>query len=233
MEFFLKSMLLSIIIPVYNEAATLRSVLDRVLATPYEKQIIVVDDGSSDGTRAVIDAITEPNVIKHFHEKNAGKGAAIQTGWKLATGDVILIQDADTEYDPSDYETLLRPIIEGKADVVFGSRFVGYPRRVLFFWHSFGNKILTLIANMLNDINLSDMETGYKVFTREVRDAITIRSNRFGFEPEFTAKVAKRHFRIYEVPISYYGRGYKEGKKITWRDGFAAFYWIVRYRFFD
>lgn len=226
-------MLLSIIIPVYNEVATFRTVLDRVLATPYEKQIIVVDDGSSDGTRAEIEKVTEPNVIKHFHEKNAGKGAAIQTGWKLATGDVILIQDADTEYDPSDYETLLRPIMEGKADVVFGSRFVGYPRRVLYFWHSFGNKILTLIANMLNDINLSDMETGYKVFTRQVRDAITIRSNRFGFEPEFTAKVAKNNFRIYEVPISYYGRGYKEGKKITWRDGIAAFYWIVRYRYFD
>ncbi len=226
-------MLLSIIIPVYNEAKTFRIVLDRVLSTPYEKQIIVVDDGSSDGTRAEIEKVTEPNVEKLFHEKNMGKGTAIQTGWKHARGDVILIQDADTEYDPADYEVLISPIINGKADVVFGSRFVGYPRRVLYFWHSFGNKMLTLLANMLNDINLSDMETGYKAFTREVRDAITVRSKRFGFEPEFTAKVARKNFRIYEVPISYYGRGYKEGKKITWRDGIAAFYWIIRYRFFD
>lgn len=226
-------MLLSIIIPVYNEAKTFRMVLDRVLSTPYEKQIIVVDDGSSDGTRAEIEKVTAPNVEKLFHEKNMGKGTAIQTGWKHARGDVILIQDADTEYDPADYEVLISPIIAGKADVVFGSRFVGYPRRVLYFWHSFGNKMLTLLANMLNDINLSDMETGYKAFTREVRDAITVRSKRFGFEPEFTAKVARKNFRIYEVPISYYGRGYKEGKKITWRDGIAAFYWIIRYRFFD
>ena len=226
-------MLLSIIIPVYNEAATFRKVLDRVLATPYEKQIIVVDDGSKDGSPDEIKKITESNVEKYFHEKNQGKGAAIQTGWSHAKGDIILIQDADTEYDPADYGVLIKPIQEGKADVVFGSRFVGYPRRVLYFWHSLGNKMLTLLANMLNDLNLSDMETGYKVFTREVRDAITIRSNRFGFEPEFTAKVARKNFRIYEVPISYYGRGYKEGKKITWRDGFAALYWIFRYRFFD
>lgn len=226
-------MLLSIIIPVYNEAATFRKVLDRVLATPYEKQIIVVDDGSKDGSPDEIKKVTELNVEKYFHEKNQGKGAAIRTGWNHAKGDVILIQDADTEYDPADYEVLLKPIQEGKADVVFGSRFVGYPRRVLYFWHSLGNKMLTLLANMLNDLNLSDMETGYKVFTREVRDAITIRSDRFGFEPEFTAKVARKNFRIYEVPISYYGRGYKEGKKITWRDGFAALYWIFRYRFFD
>lgn len=226
-------MLLSIIIPVYNEAATFRKVLDRVLATPYEKQIIVVDDGSKDGSPEEIKKVTELNVEKYFHEKNQGKGAAIQTGWSHAKGDIILIQDADTEYDPADYAVLIKPIQEGKADVVFGSRFVGYPRRVLYFWHSLGNKMLTLLANMLNDLNLSDMETGYKVFTREVRDAITIRSNRFGFEPEFTAKVARKNFRIYEVPISYYGRGYKEGKKITWRDGFAALYWIFRYRFFD
>ena len=187
-------MLLSIIIPVYNEAKTFRLVLDRVLSTPYEKQIIVVDDGSSDGTRAEIEKVTEPNVEKLFHEKNMGKGTAIQTGWNHAKGDVILIQDADTEYDPADYGVLLQPIIDGRADVVFGSRFVGYPRRVLFFWHSFGNKVLTLLANMLNDINLSDMETGYKAFTREVRDAIKVKSKRFGFEPEFTAKVCKETF---------------------------------------
>jgi glycosyltransferase involved in cell wall biosynthesis len=226
-------MLLSIIMPVYNEASTFLQVLERVRATPYEKQIIVVDDASSDGTRAIIEKLEGKGIEKYFHEKNQGKGAAIRTGWSHASGDVILIQDADTEYDPADYEVLLRPILEGKADVVFGSRFVGYPRRVLYFWHSLGNRLLTLLANMLNDLNLSDMETGYKVFTRQVRDTITPKSNRFGFEPEFTAKVAKHKFRIFEVPISYYGRGYKEGKKITWKDGFAAFYWIIRYRFFD
>jgi glycosyltransferase involved in cell wall biosynthesis len=226
-------MLLSIIMPVYNEVNTVRSVIDRVQETPYNKQIIIVDDGSTDGTREVLREIKADNIEIHFHEQNLGKGGAIRTGWNKAKGDILLIQDADTEYDPSDYKALLQPILDGKADVVFGSRFVGYPRRVLYFWHSLGNQFLTLLANMLNDLNLSDMETGYKVFTREVQQAIQTRSNRFGFEPEFTAKVAKKNFRIYEVPISYYGRGYKEGKKITWRDGLAALYWIVRFRFFD
>lgn len=226
-------MLLSIIIPVYNEENTIRKVVDRVLATPYEKQIIIVDDASRDATRQRLAEIDHPSVEKYFHEKNQGKGAALRTGWEKVKGDAVIIQDADLEYDPADYGPLLQPIIDGKADVVFGSRFVGYPRRVLFFWHSLGNQLLTLLANMLNDLNLSDMETGYKVFTRDVVNAIHIHSNRFGFEPEFTAKVARNKFRIYEVPISYSGRSYKEGKKITWRDGIAAFFWIVRYRFFD
>lgn len=226
-------MLLSVLIPVFNEVSTIQKVIERVQDTPYEKQIIIVDDFSTDGTREELAKIQDPNVEKYFHEQNQGKGAALRTAWSKAKGDIILVQDADLEYDPVDYKVLVPPILEGKADVVFGSRFVGYPRRVLYFWHSMGNQLLTLIANMLNDLNLSDMETCYKVFTREVRDSIQVQSNRFGFEPEFTAKVAKKHYRIYEVPISYAGRGYKEGKKITWRDGIAALYWIFRYRFFD
>lgn len=227
-------MLLTVMIPVYNERNTIQKVVDLVQKSPHEKEIIVVDDGSSDGTREVIESIPGENVKKFFHEQNRGKGAAIQTAWEQATGDIVLIQDADLEYDPENYDHLLQPILDGKADVVFGSRFIGGgPHRVLLFWHSLGNRFLTLLANMLNDLNMTDMETGYKVFTREVRDAVRIRSNRFGFEPEFTAKVARLKFRIYEVPISYHGRGYKEGKKITWRDGFAALFWIFRYRFFN
>jgi glycosyltransferase involved in cell wall biosynthesis len=226
-------MLLSVLIPVFNEASTIRKLIERVQATPYEKQIIIVDDFSTDGTRQELEKIQEPNVEKYFHDRNQGKGSALRTAWSKAKGDIILVQDADLEYDPADYAVLVPPIVDGRADVVFGSRFVGYPRRVLYFWHSLGNHFLTLLANMLNDLNLSDMETCYKVFTREVRDSIQIQSDRFGFEPEFTAKVAKKKYRIYEVPISYAGRGYKEGKKITWRDGLAALYWIFRYRFFD
>lgn len=226
-------MLLSILIPVYNEVKTVLQTIERVQATPYQKEIIVVDDGSIDGTREELKRLDQ-DVKVFFHEKNRGKGAAIQTALQHATGDILLIQDADMEYDPADYTQLLEPIESGKADVVFGSRFLGGgAHRVLYFWHSLGNRFLTLLANMLNDLNMTDMETGYKVFTREVQKAIQIRSNRFGFEPEFTAKVARKRFRIYEVPISYYGRGYKEGKKITWRDGFAALFWIFRYRFFD
>src|SRR3990172_7629641 len=227
-------MLLSVIIPVYNEVSTVQEVVERVQQTPYEKEIILIDDGSTDGTRERIRQIVGQNIQKHFHEKNKGKGAAIQTGWSHAKGDIIVIQDADLEYDPADYQHLFVPVLSGKADVVFGSRFLGGgPHRVLFFWHSLGNQFLTLLANMLNDLNMTDMETGYKVFTREVLQSVRIRSNRFGFEPEFTAKVARKQFRIYEVPISYHGRGYKEGKKITWRDGVAALFWIFRYRFFD
>ncbi len=226
-------MLLSILIPVYNEAKTIEQILEKVKATPYEKEIIIVDDGSSDGTREVLKQL-DPGVKIFLHEKNRGKGAAIRTALEHATGDILLIQDADMEYDPSDYPQLLEPIESGKADVVYGSRFLGGgAHRVLYFWHSLGNRFLTLLANMLNDVNMTDMETGYKVFTREVQKAIKIRSDRFGFEPEFTAKVARKRFRIYEVPISYYGRGYREGKKITWRDGIAALFWIFRYRFFD
>ena len=227
-------MLLSILIPVYNEVKTIHQIVDRVQSTSYDKEILIIDDGSTDGTREEIQKIHAPNVKIFLHDKNKGKGAAIQTGLQHATGDILLIQDADMEYDPSDYPQLLEPIQNGKADVVFGSRFLGAgAHRVLYFWHSLGNRFLTLLANMLNDLNMTDMETGYKAFTREVKDAIPIRSNRFGFEPEFTAKIARKHFRIYEVPISYYGRGYKEGKKITWRDGVAALFWIFRYRFFD
>jgi len=227
-------MRISVIIPVYNEVKTLRQVCDRVQSTPYEKEIIIIDDGSTDGTRELLKDLETQNVKIILHEKNMGKGASIRTGLEHATGDILLIQDADMEYDPSDYPQLLEPIFQGKADVVFGSRFLGGgAHRVLYFWHSLGNRFLTLLANMLNDLNMSDMETGYKVFTRQVQSAIRIRSNRFGFEPEFTAKVARNKFRIYEVPISYYGRGYKEGKKITWRDGIAALFWIFRYRFFD
>jgi glycosyltransferase involved in cell wall biosynthesis len=227
-------MMLSVIIPVYNESKTIHQIVDRVRATPYDKEIIIIDDGSTDGTRDELKKIDYPNVRILLHEKNCGKGAAIQTGWNQAQGEILLIQDADLEYDPSDYPQLLEPIQSGKADVVFGSRFLGGgSHRVLYFWHSLGNRFLTLMANMLNDLNMSDMETGYKAFTRQVQQSIQIRSNRFGFEPEFTAKVARKNFRIYEVPISYYGRGYKEGKKITWRDGIAAVYWIFRYRFFD
>ena len=226
-------MLLSILIPVYNEVKTVRQTIERVQATPYQKEIIVVDDGSIDGTREELKQLDQ-DIRVLFHEKNRGKGAAIQTALQHATGDILLIQDADLEYDPADYEQLLEPIESGKADVVFGSRFLGGgAHRVLYFWHSLGNQFLTLLANMLNDLNMTDMETGYKVFTREVQKAIQLRSNRFGFEPEFTAKVARKRFRIYEVPISYYGRGYREGKKITWRDGLAALFWIFRYRFFD
>ena len=226
-------MLLSILIPVYNEVKTVRQTIERVQATPYQKEIIVVDDGSMDGTREELKQFDQ-DIKVLLHETNRGKGAAIQTALQHARGDIILIQDADMEYDPSDYPQLLEPIESGKADVVFGSRFLGGgSHRVLYFWHSLGNRFLTLLANMLNDLNMTDMETGYKVFTREVQKAIQIRSNRFGFEPEFTAKVARKRFRIYEVPISYYGRGYREGKKITWRDGFAALFWIFRYRFFD
>jgi glycosyltransferase involved in cell wall biosynthesis len=227
-------MRLSVIIPVYNEVKTLRQIYDRVQSTPYEKEIIIIDDGSTDGTRELLKELETQNVKIILHEKNMGKGAAIRSGFEHATGDILLIQDADMEYDPSDYPQLLEPIFQGKADVVFGSRFLGGgAHRVLYFWHSLGNRFLTLLANMLNDLNMSDMETGYKVFTRQVQSSIQIRSNRFGFEPEFTAKVARNNFRIYEVPISYYGRGYKEGKKITWRDGIAALFWIFRYRFFD
>jgi glycosyltransferase involved in cell wall biosynthesis len=226
-------MLLSILIPVYNEVKTVLQTIERVQATPYQKEIIIVDDGSIDGTREELKKIDQ-NIKVLLHEKNRGKGAAIQTALQHATGDILLIQDADMEYDPSDYAQLLEPIASGTADVVIGARFLGGgAHRVLYFWHSLGNRFLTLLANMLNDVNMTDMETGYKVFTREVQKAIQIRSNRFGFEPEFTAKVARKRFRIYEVPISYYGRGYREGKKITWRDGVAALFWIFRYRFFD
>ena len=243
-------MLLSVIIPAYNEAATIRTILERVAQAPFAKEAVVVDDGSSDGTRDILHALqTESATHAHpfclppdvpactltvlCHPHNQGKGAAIRTALGAVKGDIVLIQDADLEYDPADYEALLRPILEGKAEVVYGSRFAGSPRRVLFFWHSVGNKFLTLLSNMFTNLNLTDMETGYKVFRTEVIRDILLRSNRFGFEPEITAKVARRGARIYEVPISYNGRTYAEGKKVAWKDGLSAAWAIVRYNLID
>jgi glycosyltransferase involved in cell wall biosynthesis len=226
-------MKLSIVIPVYNEIRTIRHTLERVRATPYVKEIILVDDGSTDGTRDLLRGMDEPGTVVVLQERNRGKGAALRAGFARATGDVVVIQDADLEYDPSDYPRLLAPIESGVADVVYGSRFGGESHRVLFFWHYVGNRFLTTLSNMFTNLNLSDMETGYKVFRTEVLRRVTLRSDRFGFEPEVTAKVARLRCRIYEVAISYHGRGYEEGKKITWKDGIAAIACILRYRFLD
>jgi len=223
---------LSIIIPAYNEANFIGDVIRRVQEAPYEKEIIIVDDGSVDGTRDILKSLTDPNITVVLKEVNQGKGAALRAGFARAKGDIIIIQDADLEYDPRDYPKLLEPILEGKADVVYGSRFLGGPHRVLYFWHYIGNMGVTLLSNMFTNLNLTDMETGYKVFKREVLKDITIESNRFGFEPEITAKIAKKRFRVFEIPISYYGRSYEEGKKITWRDGIKAFFTIVKYNVF-
>ena len=225
---------LSVVIPVFNEAGTIDEVVSRVRACGYTTEIIIVDDGSSDGTGERVRALAQAhaNVRALHHERNRGKGAALRTGFGAVTGDVVVIQDADLEYSPGDYERLLTPILDGAADVVYGSRFLGGPHRVLLFWHYAGNRVLTLLSNALNNLNLTDMETCYKAFRADVLKDLKLASDRFEFEPEFTAKVARMGLRIYEVPISYHGRTYDEGKKITWRDGLCALWAVFRFRFF-
>ena len=238
--------LISVIVPVYNEAATIRELLRRVARVPIRKEIIVVDDGSTDGTAEILRRIQDhPNSVPGdqlpapchlrvlYHHHNQGNGAAIRTALSVVTGEIVLIQDADLEYDPAEYTSLIQPIIEDRADVVYGSRFLGHPHRVLLFWHMVGNRLLTLLSNMFTNLNLTDMETGYKAFRTRVLWRIRLQANRFGFEPEVTAKISRQGLRIYEVPISYAGRTYAEGKKINWMDGVAALWAILRYNLID
>jgi glycosyltransferase involved in cell wall biosynthesis len=225
-------MKLSVVMPVYNEQATLREVVARVLAVPVDLELICVDDGSRDGSREILAelAAAHPQIRVSLQPKNTGKGAALRLGIQQATGDFVLIQDADLEYDPADYPALLGPLVQGKADVVYGSRFLGSgPHRVLYYWHSVGNWLLTILSNALTNMNMTDMETCYKVFRREILQAIPIEEDRFGFEPEITVKIAKRRLRVYEVGISYWGRTYEEGKKIGWKDGFRALWCLLKY----
>ncbi|MGK0273841.1 MAG: glycosyltransferase involved in cell wall biosynthesis [Ilumatobacter sp.] len=221
---------LTVVVPCYNERNTVRSLVDRVLASPFVAEVILVDDGSTDGTRALYDGITDPRVQVMLHDVNQGKGAALRTGFAAATSEFVIIQDADLEYDPAEYPKLLEPLISGRAGAVYGSRFVSSePHRVLYFWHSIGNRLLTVMSNMVTDLNLTDMETCYKAFRRDVIQAIDIEEDRFGFEPEVTAKLARMGVPIYEVGIAYAGRTYEDGKKIGWRDGVRAVWCIVKY----
>jgi len=221
---------LSVVIPCYNEESTVAAVIDKVVANPWVVEVIVVDDGSTDKSREILSALDEPKLVVVLQPVNLGKGAALRAGFARATADYVIVQDADLEYDPEEFELLLGPLEDDKADVVFGSRFQsGRPHRVLYYWHSVGNRMLTTLSNMFTNLNLTDMETCYKAFRRSVIQSIVIEENRFGFEPEITAKVARGGWRVYEVGISYSGRTYAEGKKIGWRDGVRAFYCIVRY----
>jgi len=241
-------MKLSVVMPVYNEIGTIAEILRRVRAVQltvpvgygpengavvqFEREIVIVDDGSTDGTREVLHTLEgEPDMVTVFHEHNQGKGAAVRTGLRHASGDVMLVQDADLEYDPRDYPALLQPIVEDRSQVVYGSRFRGGPTRAMFFWHMAGNRFLTLVTNVLYDTILSDMETCYKVFTREVAEQLDLKAPGWGFDPEITAQILKRGYRIYEVPISYTGREFEEGKKISWRDGITVLWTLIRYRF--
>jgi len=228
-------MKLSVVIPCYNEAATIETIIGAVQNSSYSpKEIIVVDDCSTDGTREILQSLQHKVDKILYHEVNCGKGAALRTGFQAATGDFVIVQDADLEYDPAEYQKVIQPMLDGKADAVYGSRFIGSdPHRVLYFWHRVGNGLLTLFSNMCTNLNLTDMETCYKAFRREIIQSIELKENRFGFEPEITAKLAKKRYRIYEVGISYSGRTYEEGKKIGWKDGFRALYCILKYKFFN
>ena len=227
-------MKLSVVVPVYNEKKTVLQILDRIRRVDLPKEIIIVDDFSTDGTRVILQGLPPSDDLKIiFQPENRGKGAALRRGFEAVSGDIVVIQDADLEYDPAEYHALIQPILANKADVVYGSRFLSGPHRVLLFWHSVGNRFLTTLSNMLTDLNLTDMETCYKVFRADVLRKLRFREDRFGLEPEFTAKVARSRCRIYEVPISYSGRDYSEGKKIGWKDGIAAVYFIIKYRFMD
>jgi glycosyltransferase involved in cell wall biosynthesis len=227
---------LSVVIPVYNEERWITEVVRRVQAVPIPKEIVIVEDHSTDNTRDVLKTLTDDNIHVYYQSHNQGKGAALREGFRRATGHVVIVQDADLEYDPAEYPRLIQPILDGKADVVYGSRFIGDSHRVLYYWHSVANKALTTLSNMFTNLNLTDMETCYKVFRREVLNDVHVKSNRFGFEPEITAKIARRRerpWRIYEIPISYSGRTYDEGKKIGLKDAFNALYCILRFRYFD